>query len=73
MLLHCFETAPRDRKRCWIQQEKIKEGEVVHPALPWAVAVVCAEDHKQWTGSRNHPSLFSSHKCFSYWTGKSHF
>lgn len=42
-------TAPRDRKRSWIQQQKIKEGEVVHPALPWAVAVVHAEVYKQWT------------------------
>ena len=72
ILLPGFETAPRGRKKCWIQQEKIKEGERkqgVHPAVPWAVAVVCAEVHKQRTGPRIH--LFS-HKCPAYWAGESH-
>ena len=56
-LLPGFEAAPRGRKKCQIHQQKIKEGErkqVVLPALPWTVAVVCAEVHKQWTGPRTH-------------------
>lgn len=39
---------------------------MVHPVLPWAVVVVCAEVHKQWTGPRTQ-GFFTQMPCLLGW------